>query len=75
VSDGPEQPEPPSGAEPAGERNGKHDVVPEEADAQAEARSAAARRRRLDEVFGSGEHHGGGKDDAWYRDQVPPHHG
>lgn len=32
------------------------------------------RRRRLDAVFGGGEH-GQPLDDRWYRDQVPPHHG
>lgn len=53
----------------------EQDVVPDETDAQARARAEAARQRRLDEVFGSGEHHGGGKGDAWYRGEVPPHHG
>jgi hypothetical protein len=32
------------------------------------------RRRRLDAVFGGGEH-GQPLGDRWYRDQVPPHHG
>lgn len=62
--------------EPAGEEpDGEQDVVPDETDAQARTRAEVARRRRLDEVFGSGEHHGGGKGDDWYHDQVPPHHG
>ncbi len=38
------------------------------------------RRQRLEAIFGNsvdgrGLHHGGGKGDAWYRDQTPPHHG
>ena len=51
--------------------------VPEEGPdgSQADAHAEAARKRRLDEVFGSGEHHDGGKGDSWYRDQIPPHHG
>ncbi len=52
------------------------------------ARAAAARRRRLAEVFGDvlpettrderdPESSAPGEDerDRWYRDQVPPHHG
>jgi hypothetical protein len=52
----------------------------------AEAEAEAARRRRLDEVFGdvlpettSDERDdrdaGGDASDRWLRDQVPPHHG
>lgn len=55
---------------------------PEDAgDDQGDGREDAAtepewqRRRRLEKAFGSGEHHGGGKGDSWYRDEVPPHHG
>jgi hypothetical protein len=57
-----------------------------EARPSAEAEAEAARRRRLDEVFGdvlpettSDERDdrdaGGDASDRWLRDQVPPHHG
>ena len=64
-----DRPDPEPDAEP--------DAGAEDAEEQdrAEALAKAERKRRLDEVFGSGEHHGGGKGDAWYRDQTPPHHG
>ena len=53
----------------------------------AEAEAEAARRRRLDEVFGDvlpettsderddRDDRGGDATDRWLREQVPPHHG
>jgi hypothetical protein len=58
-------------------------------DARPSAEAEAARRRRLDEVFGDvlpettnnksddrdDRDAGGDASDRWLRDQVPPHHG
>ncbi|MFI9010546.1 hypothetical protein ACIGNX_25250 [Actinosynnema sp. NPDC053489] len=58
---------------------------PDDADAATPAATAAeeaARRRRLAEVFGdvlpegsSDEPRPGGRDDRWYEENRPPHHG
>ncbi|GGF52231.1 hypothetical protein GCM10011519_27770 [Marmoricola endophyticus] len=57
------------------------------AERRREAQRAAARRRRLDEVFGTTMPEqtsddvdatgpdAGGRGDTWLREQVPPHHG
>ncbi|ONI86252.1 hypothetical protein ALI22I_26555 [Saccharothrix sp. ALI-22-I] len=56
----------------------------DDADAPTPAAAAeeAARRRRLAEVFGdvlpegsSDEPHPSGRDDRWYEENRPPHHG
>ena len=69
------------------EREAKQsDAAPE---AESDAAREAERKRRQAQVFGEvlpegtrderagawGDREGGGRDDDWFRNQVPPHHG
>jgi hypothetical protein len=65
-----------AGTDPAGKDDAATDrrVVDEKVREHGVDEPDWVRRRRLDAVFGGGEH-GQPLGDRWYRDQVPPHHG